>query len=583
MHQENLSYISAVVTTAVLLVACSYFVIQRAYPRPLAGIPYNQASAKRLFGDGPELAEYTQKGRSLRTWFVDQAERHNSAITQIFLGPFSSPAVVVSDYREVNDILSHRDGVDFKRGTKVDAFRGVIPHAFPAMETFDPEFRGSRNIARDLMTPSVLHAVNAPRIYDVACHLLDLWGVKSRLAGGRPFDVSNDVGEFAFDAVVSAAFGLGPQGGDIKYQHEQLAKLACNNDSSSISKADHDTDFPISFPAAPRSAKLDSLRIDEESLRQSFMVPWPRLYHFFNSLRPSVRAARRILRGYVASQIIKAVPGLRDGTQNPQCALDYVIQRELRAAATAGRTPALADPRILDPIYAYLIAGHDTTMASLLWLIRRLVAHPAEQDRLRESLKVTYPEAWRERRLPTVAELIKVHSPYMEAFIEETLRCDTPVVNVLVVTRHDTIVLGHRLPRDTRVFLSLTGASLTRPSIPVAEADRRATSGAYSTVSRDNWDAAAPEEFRPERWLKESRGTMPVFDASAGPGLAFSAGNRGCWGKRLGYLELRIVLALLVWRFVFGISDKFSSWEPIDSLAISPKHCIIKIREISYE
>lgn len=425
--------------------------------------------------------------------------------------------------------------------------------------------------------------VNAPRIYDVACHLLDLWRMKSRLAVGRPFDIANDVCEFSFDAIVSAALGLGPQGGDTKYQHEQLAKHACKNGSTPSLDIDPDADLPVSFPAVPRSAKLAALRIDEESLRQSFMVPWPWLYHLFNGLRPSVRAARRVLRGYIESQIIQAVPGLRDGSKNPQCALDYVIQRELRAAATAGRTPALADPRILDPIYAYLIAGHDTSTGSLLWLIRRLVVHPAEQDRVRESLRVTYPDAWRERRLPTVTELTKVHSPYLEAFIEETLRCDTPVPNIMVVTRYDTVVLGHEIPRDTRVFLNLTGASLTLPSIPVAEADRRTTSKAHNVEARENWDAAAPEEFRPERWLREDRGPMPVFDPAAGPALAFSAGNRGCWGKRLGYLELRIALALLVWSFEFGISDKFSKWETVDSLATAPKHCIITMREILYE
>lgn len=160
MCHENLSYLSAVVTTAVFFIACSYLFIQRAYPRPLAGIPYNHASAKRILGDTPEIAECTRKGGSLRTWFLDQAHRHNSAITQVFLGPFSKAAVIVSDYREANDILSHRDVVDFKRGVKIDAFRGILPHAFPAMESFDPDFRSSRNLARDLMTPSVLNAVS---------------------------------------------------------------------------------------------------------------------------------------------------------------------------------------------------------------------------------------------------------------------------------------------------------------------------------------------------------------------------------------------------------------------------------------
>ncbi|KAI1131080.1 cytochrome P450 [Nemania abortiva] len=581
MYFANLSFTPAVAAATVLLFAFSYLFIQRAYPRPLAGIPYNHASGRRILGDIPEIAEYTRKGGSFRTWFLAQAHRHNSAITQVFLGPFFKASVIVSDYREVNDILSHRDAVDFKRGIKVDAFRGILPHAFPAMETFSPDFRSSRNLARDLMTPSVLHAVNAPRIYDVACHLLELWRIKSRLAVGHPFDIANDVSEFSFDAIVSAAMGLEPQGGDTKHQYEQLAKHVHKNSSTSIVSIGPDADSPVSFPAALRSVKLAALHIDEDSLRKSFVMPWPKVYHLLNNLRPSVRGARRTIRDYIASQIVRAIPGLSDGSREPQCALDFVIHRELRAAAAEDRPPELADPRILDPIYGYLIAGHDTSAGSVLWLIRRLVTHPKEQDRVREGLKTTYSEAWRERRLPTVTELTKVHSPHLDAFIEETLRCDTPVANIMVMTRHDTIVLGYPVPGDTRVFLNLTGPSLNQPSVPVAEADRNPTSKAHNAADRENWDAAAPEEFRPDRWLRDGPGSTPVFDPAAGPGLAFSAGNRGCWGKRLGYLELRIALALLVWSFEFEIS-KLSSWETVDSLVSAPKHCIIKMREISY-
>ncbi|TGJ86621.1 hypothetical protein E0Z10_g2188 [Xylaria hypoxylon] len=583
MHLANSSHILVVATTAVLFLAFIYLFIQRVYPCPLANIPYNHAAAKRILGDIPEIAEYTRKGGSFRSWVLGQAHRHNSAITQVFLGPFFKAAVIVSDYREVNDILSHRDAVDFKRGVKVDAFRGILPYAFPAMETFGPDFRTSRILARDLMTPSVLHAVNAPRIYDVACHLLELWRMKSRLAVGSPFDISNDISEFSFDAIVSAAMGLGPQGGDTKHQHEQLAKHARENPSNPSVNVGLASDLPVSFLAVPRSTKLAALCVEEESLRKSFLMPWPRLFHLLNNLRPSVLAARRTLRQYIASQIAQALPGLSDGSRNPQCALDFVIQRELRAAATEARIPKLANPRILDPIYGYLIAGHDTSSGSLLWLIRRLVTHPVEQDRVRESLRVTYPEAWRERRLPTVTELIKAHSPHLDAFIEETMRCDTPVANIMVMTRHDTVVLGHRIPGDTRVFLNLTGASLNQPSVPVAEVDRRATSRVHNAAARENWDSEAPEEFRPERWLRDDSESIPVFDAAAGPGLAFSAGNRGCWGKRLGYLELRIVLALLVWSFKFDISDKFSNWETVDSLVSAPKHCIIRMKEIWYK
>jgi hypothetical protein len=115
-------------------------------------------------GDLAELGERQKDIQGMRPWFLEQAHRHNSAITQLFLGPFSKPAILLSDYREVNDILSHRDAVDFKRGKKVDVFSGLLPHAHPAMETFDPRFRESRDLVRDLMAPTFLNNVRAQRI-----------------------------------------------------------------------------------------------------------------------------------------------------------------------------------------------------------------------------------------------------------------------------------------------------------------------------------------------------------------------------------------------------------------------------------
>lgn len=135
-----------------------YFIYQRAYPRPLAGIPYNKHALKRFAGDLPEIQERQKDGASIRPWFLEQAGKHQSAITQIFLGPFASPAVLISDFREASDILMHREA-DFKRGKKVDVFKGVLPHAHPAMETWDPRFKNTRDLVRDVMTPSFLHSV----------------------------------------------------------------------------------------------------------------------------------------------------------------------------------------------------------------------------------------------------------------------------------------------------------------------------------------------------------------------------------------------------------------------------------------
>lgn len=146
-----------------------------------------------------------------------------------------------------------------------------------------------------LLIDTNLGKVNAPRIYDIGFHLLDLWRIKSRIAAGHPYDVADDISEFSFDAILSAALGLGPEGGDIQHQHEELAKHASEGSAIPSKGVGGKLDTPVSFHAHSRSAKFAALRVDEDSLYKAFVVPWPSLYHRLNNLRPSVRAARRTM------------------------------------------------------------------------------------------------------------------------------------------------------------------------------------------------------------------------------------------------------------------------------------------------
>ncbi|KAH7311313.1 cytochrome P450 [Stachybotrys elegans] len=539
-----------------LIVGLGYLALQKAYPEPLPGIPYNPDATKRLTGDMKEMTEEVENGGSFRSWFLEQPTRHQSAITQVFLGPLSKPAVIVSDFREVSDILKHREGVDIKRGLKMDAFRGLFSHAFPAMETYDPRFKPYRDLGRDLMTPSFLNNINGPRIHDVVCELLDLWRLKVHLAKDHPFDIFRDLSELSFDVILSAAMGLGAEGGDIRRQFDRLARQPAAEIDSSLTD---DTDDPIIFNGGPQSAKLSALCLQVDSLCKSMMFPWPAVFHRLNKLRPRVRAAEATLQGHVVSQIAQALPRLSRDDGEPHCALDYVVQREIRAAAKQGRVPELDDPQMHQAVSGYLIAGHDTSLGSFIWLIRRLMLDRRYQDLIREDLRATYWEAYAAGRVPTAAELTgSRRSAWLDAFIQEVLRLDTPL-NIIVMTRYDTILLGHHVPADTRVILNLTGPGISAPSVPVDEKSRSATSRAHkaSGPARENWDDAEPHLFKPERWLRHDADGKLIYDGGLGPELAFSAGNRGCWGKRLAYLELRIVMALLIWSFEFELPRKF--------------------------
>ncbi|KAL2257039.1 hypothetical protein VTK26DRAFT_747 [Humicola hyalothermophila] len=568
---------STVVGATFALLAAVYFVIKRAYPRPIPGIPYNEEALNSWMGDLPSLLKTQDEGRSVRPWFLSQGAKHNSALTQVFVGPFAKPAVVISDYREVCDILVHRSELDFKRGKKGEVFAGIMPLHRTVFESSDPRYKRSMELVRGLSTPSFLHEVHGPHSWKVAHDLMELWKLKGRLAKGHPFDVATNIIELGLDMSLSAACGLGPNGGDIRRQLTYLQSVA-ETVAEAIS-SDY-ADEPALIPELPMSDKLVSVKTDEESMGRAFMLPWPALFHKVNKLRPSVRRASRILKGFFRTCIDQSVSRMSAG-HSPQNALDAIIKRELALAEKGEREPAYHDPLIFDELYGYLIAGHDSFSGSSAWIIRRLVGHPDEQAKVRADLRATYAEAAREGRPPTIAEMAK-RAPYLDAFIEETLRLDCPTAQTTMTTRRDTVILGHAVPADTLVYLNMTGPSLTSPSIPVPAHARSETARAQRFAGPDSWDGREPERFVPERWIKRGGAASGSirFDPSAGPFLTFGTGPRQCWGKRLGYQNLRITFTILIWCLEFSLPEGHVSFEAYDSLVVAPKQSLIRVTEV---
>lgn len=92
------------------------------------------------------------------------------------------------------------------------------------------------------------------------------------------------------------------------------------------------------------------------------------------------------------------------------------------------------------------------------------------------------------------------------------------------------------------------------------------------------WDPDGMAVFQPERWLVGQDG---AFDPLAGPQLAFGLGTRQCYGKRLAYLEMRILVTLVVWNFeLLPCPPALSGSKPILIMTNRPKDCYVRLREV---
>lgn len=219
----------------------------------------------------------------------------------------------------------------------------------------------------------------------------------------------------------------------------------------------------------------------------------------------------------------------------------------------------------------------------MMWLTKYLSDSPQIQDSLRSALHKAMATARQENRLFTFEEIRQAKVPYLDAIIEEMLR-----INAVPVTREatrDTTILGCPIKKGTQVFLMSNGPGFLSPPISVDDSKRSETSRAAKLSA--SWDETHElSRFDPERWLvrrsdADGAPSHVVFDGAAGPQLAFGLGPRSCWGKRLARLEMRTMMAMLVWNFRFLKSaPALSGYGGLEGIARVPKQCYVTIVKI---
>jgi cytochrome P450 len=165
---------------------------------------------------------------------------------------------------------------------------------------------------------------------------------------------------------------------------------------------------------------------------------------------------------------------------------DSVLALLLEQRDEDGNPPT--DRHLRDQLVALLVAGHDTSAASLAWAFERLARHPGVQARLREG-----------------------DPAYLDAVVKEALRARPALTIAPRRLLAPATVAGHALPAGVHVTACL-----------------------WLAMRRDDlWPQAAA--FRPERWLE---GAPP----SPMSWIPFGGGVRRCAGAPFAEMEMREVL-----------------------------------------
>ncbi|KAK4442074.1 cytochrome P450 [Podospora aff. communis PSN243] len=550
------------------------WVIWRLFPSaPLPGYPHNASSRRRLFGDGKHIKQMAEMTRESSLALFDLNRRLGEPVVQMLItrGP---PMIAIDDPREVEDIVLRRNKEFDHSWYTMQLFDRAFPHATIAQPT-TPSLKAQKRLWVDAMNADFLRRTVAPNLQNAARELVELWTIRAEQAAGEPFDVSGHFHDTALDAIWTAL--LGSKLGVLRSEIEKLRGVKSTLDPEAL-RTIETVRFVITSGNDMVATALNSI--------------WPTFSLWFATLTPTYRRFKRasteevqkvMRRAYARFQALAdsndATSDKDQGSEHDTCAMDLVMRREILTARKAGRPSSdpTRDSYMLDELWMLLLAGHDSTAHTLGWFVKFMALYPASQSRLRQVLSAAL-----DTKLPSANAIIGEDIPFLDAVMEETLRCaaTSPVINRDVLV--DTEILGRKVPAGSVLFLNLR---IDHDPFPVDEAIRSPTSRAAQLKrTRGGFEGESGRDitkFEPRRWLTKDAEGREVFDAYSLPTLGFGGGYRGCFGKRLAMMELRIIVVTLILNFEFlSLPEELAGLEGEESVFRQPQKIFVRLKQL---
>ncbi|WP_433229475.1 cytochrome P450 [Actinomadura formosensis] len=208
-------------------------------------------------------------------------------------------------------------------------------------------------------------------------------------------------------------------------------------------------------------------------------------------------------------ELYRRVPGLGGAIAH----LDGMVQRVVQGGSGGELLNLLKErgefdaEELRDEVLTLLLAGHETTAASLAWTLVLLSRYPAARERLEEEVDDVL--GGREPKAEDADRL-----PWTKAVLSEAMRLYPPAWTIERDAVNDDDVAGVRIPAGSTV------------AIPPYLIHR----------NEDFWPN--PEGFQPERFIGDQQRPRYAY-------LPFGGGRRICVGAGFAMLEATLVLATI--------------------------------------
>jgi len=180
--------------------------------------------------------------------------------------------------------------------------------------------------------------------------------------------------------------------------------------------------------------------------------------------------------------------------------------------------------RAISTMCGFLNGAYDTTHATMYWLLWNLAKHQHVQRKLKEEIRKHLGT----RKECSIKEAREIE--YLDAYIHESIRFHSTVtVNQRVNLEEDITIGGYVVPKGVNVNVP-NGLIFRRPEFFGADAD----------------------EFRPERFLKES----PINETARRAWVAFGGHTRMCIGYTFAMVEVKAMLIAFMQQFHIDLVDR---------------------------
>ncbi|XP_011638416.1 cytochrome P450 4C1-like [Pogonomyrmex barbatus] len=242
-----------------------------------------------------------------------------------------------------------------------------------------------------------------------------------------------------------------------------------------------------------------------------------RFLKIINGFSQKIIAERKLYHEQINGQYMKTCDKVALAEENNS---ETIIIKKKQLAVldfliAASRESYLTDSDIQGEINTFIAAGYDTTAMTICFTLLLLAEHKDIQDRVREEVNTVMRES--EEKF-TMQSLLKLS--YLERCIKEALRLYPIAYFISRVTSEDVKLQSYLVPVGTTVIISIHG------------------------VQRDPNYWPNPEIFDPDRFLPENiRNQHPCAY------LPFSGGPRNCIGQRFALLEMKSMIASVIYNF----------------------------------